>query len=323
MRRLRFALPFVMTYATACAHRVGQNAHTGPDGDPEGAEVMALARGVARAAGIVTYPGGDRVDWKRVEVGDGPPGTLELDLRWTSARPGGRLAVAVFDAAGNRVARSRTRRSRADHRRVRVEVAPASGRYLIQVFAMDRGDAGDYTLTARFTPGPPPALPMAWYVDIPPLPELPALPAPRIDRINSNPPPCTTYDPANPRCQDSCPTPPDPAIPGCQRTMPCPSPPDRRIRACLTTLPPCPGPGCNPPRPLTARVIDLQIDGSAALVTLDRGSADGIDVRWTGRLVKPPRARCRLLRVSKHSAICRLDANLELERDLRLELLPP
>lgn len=304
MRRVHFALPFVMTYATACAHRIAQDAHTGPDGSPAGAEPMVLDRGAARAVGVVTYPGGDRVDWKRIDVGAGPPGTLALTLRWTAARPGARLGVIVYDADGNQVARSPLRRGR----RSRIAIDDASGSYLVEVFARERGDAATYELTAAFTPAPPPELPAAAFVEIPPPPDLPALPSPR-DRHGTT-------------CDAVCPMPPDINLPACQCVMPCPSPPDPRIRACLNAPPP-PCPTCNPPRPILARVIDVAGQGRGAIVTLDRGTVDGVDTHWTAHLERHRSVTCAVVRVSHHAALCRLDANVELAPDQRVELMPP
>ena len=51
-------------WLAGCAHNVGQDDHTGADGKEKGAKTITLENGEGKAKGIVTYPGGDRVDWK-------------------------------------------------------------------------------------------------------------------------------------------------------------------------------------------------------------------------------------------------------------------
>ena len=48
----------------SCAHNVPQDKATGTDGRNKGAKPLTFDNGEAKATGIVTYPGGDRVDWK-------------------------------------------------------------------------------------------------------------------------------------------------------------------------------------------------------------------------------------------------------------------
>src|ERR1041385_3266385 len=54
----------------SCAHNVPQDSNTGEDGKEKGAKPVTLENGEGRATGIVTYPGGDRVDWKLLELPD-------------------------------------------------------------------------------------------------------------------------------------------------------------------------------------------------------------------------------------------------------------
>ena len=81
----------------SCAHNVAQDKATGSDGKVKGARELQLENGEAKATGIVTYPGGDRVDWKLIELPENQKGRLDLKLTWTPPRPGLQLAFDVFD----------------------------------------------------------------------------------------------------------------------------------------------------------------------------------------------------------------------------------
>ena len=48
------------------------------DGKVKGAKKIELENGEAKARGIVTYPGGDRVDWKVIELPANATGQLKL-----------------------------------------------------------------------------------------------------------------------------------------------------------------------------------------------------------------------------------------------------
>jgi len=53
----------------ACSPMIAQDAHSGADAKAKGAQKIRLGDdGEGVAKGIVTYPGGDRVDWKVFEV---------------------------------------------------------------------------------------------------------------------------------------------------------------------------------------------------------------------------------------------------------------
>src|SRR4051812_31341633 len=83
--------------ALSCAHNVPQDSATGNDGRIKGAKAITLDNGEGKATGIVTCPGGDRVDWKMVEIPDKKRGTLDIKLSWTPPRPGLQVAFEVFD----------------------------------------------------------------------------------------------------------------------------------------------------------------------------------------------------------------------------------
>ena len=49
---------------SACPKTVPQDSKSGEDAKPKGAKAITLDNNEGSARGIVTYPGGDRVDWK-------------------------------------------------------------------------------------------------------------------------------------------------------------------------------------------------------------------------------------------------------------------
>src|ERR1043165_3141695 len=81
----------------ACANNVPQDRSTGPDGKQKGAVPIAMVENEGAIKGVVTYPGGDRVDWRKIELPQGARGKLELTMKWQTPRPGLRAAFDVFD----------------------------------------------------------------------------------------------------------------------------------------------------------------------------------------------------------------------------------
>jgi len=301
----RGLLALVMVCA-ACPHNVPQDAATGPDGKIKGAKQLTLDNGEAHGSGIVTYPGGDRVDWRLVELPEKAKGGLDIKLTWTPPRPGLQLAFDVFDEwnapvgatkKGNKRTRGRTRSMHIDN---------AKGKYFIRVYAMGRGDAGKYKLSVDFKEA---AVGMTFdplKLDIPEPPKLAAVPEPEI--------PCDefAFDPKNPACKlvcpkagappgwppckDVCPTPPDINVPSCQATMPCPNPPDRRVKSCKASqwqkcnlaAPDPQNPNCDnaKPDPVVARVIKYEVQGNDTIITLGAGSAQAIQKSWKAYVLR-------------------------------------
>ena len=79
-----------------------------------------------------------------------------------------------------------------------------------------------------------------------------------------------------------------------------------------------------------ARIIDVQVQGSASIITINRGSARGIAAGWRGRLVKPsgasvPHGDFTVLRVTKTSCLGKVPFSPdEISRGgYRVELDPP
>ncbi len=287
--------------ASSCAHNVPQDANTGNDGKEKGAKPITLENGEGKASGIVTYPGGDRVDWKLIELPDKQRGTLDVKLTWTPPRPGLQLAFDVFDEWNQPVVQSaKTSKKRSKGRIRTATVEGAKGKYFIRIYAVGRGDAGKYRLTAEFKEGGGrlPFDPLK--LEIPDPPKLAAVPDVEI--------PCDpfAFDPKNPlcksvcpdagappgwpACKDKCPNPPDANIPACQATMPCPNPPRREVKSCKTVFPKCPdpknpdpaNPNCDNVKipPVIARIIGNKVSGSEVVITIGAGTNSGVQDKW-------------------------------------------
>jgi hypothetical protein len=280
--------------ALACAHNVAQDSQTGNDGKTKGAKSLTLENGEAKTTGIVTYPGGDRVDWKQIEIPEQKRGMLDIKLSWTPPRPGLQLAFDVFDewntplASSKKSGKTRTGRTRAAQVEVRGKgVSPGEGRYFIRVYAPNRGDAGKYKLSVEFKEQlvGPAFDPLK--LEIPEPPKLAAVPEAEVpcdvDAFDKNNPACRNVCPPNPptgwpACKGKCPDPPDKENPACWATMDCPKPPDRRIRKCTARVfPKCPD--INNPDPENPNnCIIPEIECEFCLLTNDwkRGDRDKI-----------------------------------------------
>src|SRR6185436_1415760 len=153
----RGCLAAILVLASSCAHNVVQDSNTGPDGKEKGAKPITLENGEGKASGIVTYPGGDRVDWKLVELPAKQQGNLDIQLAWTPPRPGLQLAFDVFDEWNRPIVQSQKSSKKTKGRSRSATVENAKGKYQIRVYAVGRGDAGKYRLTVNFkeaTAGP-------------------------------------------------------------------------------------------------------------------------------------------------------------------------
>lgn len=288
----------------ACAHNVPQDQKTGADGKIKGAKRIQLENGEGRATGIVTYPGGDRVDWKQVELPDKSRGSMDIKLQWQSPRPGLQLAFDVFDSFNWPIVQSQKQAKKRSTSRVRTAtIDNAKGKYFIRIYAVGRGDAGKYTLKVDFKENNAPIALDLSKVEIPDPPRLAAVPEVEL--------PCDefTFDvknkaclsvcpPSNappkwPGCVGKCPDPPDVANPVCWKTMPCPNPPKREVLAC-TTWPPCPdyknpdpnNPRCDERLPVIARVIKNEVQGSDVLITIAAGSDQLVEKGWRGTVLR-------------------------------------
>lgn len=142
--------------ATGCLTNVPQNKNSGKDYRSKGARTIELENGQGRTRDIVTYPGGDRVDWKVFEVPEGSQGDMTIRLRWRPARPGMRVGISVYDQWYDRLERIKGTNKRSKRLKIR-NLKP--GKYYIQIFAPKRMDAGRYRLSLNFRERKPPKVP--------------------------------------------------------------------------------------------------------------------------------------------------------------------
>jgi hypothetical protein len=305
----RGCLAALLVLASSCAHNVPQDSNTGADGKEKGAKPVTLENGEAKASGVVTYPGGDRVDWKLVELPDKQHGNLDIQLAWTPPRAGLQLAFDVFDEWNRPVVQSQKSSKKTKGRSRSATVENAKGKYLIRVYAVGRGDAGKYRLTVDFKeatagPGFDPLK-----LEIPDPPKLAAVPETEVpcDEFQFDPkiPACKAVCPQTgappnwPGCAGKCPNPPDVNNPVCQKTMDCPNPPDARVAKCLADKehkwPKCPDPrapdltnpncvGIKIP-PVVGRIIGSSIQGTEVIVTIGAGSNSGVAPDWTAHVL--------------------------------------
>lgn len=291
-----------------CPKTVKQDAKTGEDGKSDGAVEVTLANNEGAARGIVTYPGGDRVDWKTFELPKDQVGTLTVKLSWIPPRPGLDLSVAVLNQWNHVVAETKPLPKRSRKKVKTLTVENAKGKYFLQVYAQKRSDAGKYTVTVQFASAQPVDT-FDWLKEsIADPPKLAAVPPPPVEctptTFDKKNPACASVCPsppdmAWPPCAGTCPVPPDPAIPKCLETMPCPTPPDRKFKMCKPDdFPPCKpsmtvderkkNPNCDRycPPDVIADITNKAPDGdTSSTLTIGAGRSDGVDKGWTGEIL--------------------------------------
>jgi len=300
---MRVAIACVFLFA--CANNVRQNKATSKDGTIKGATPIALENGAAEERGIVTYPGGDRVDWKKVELPENRRGDLALKLTWATPRPGLKLSFDVFDAWNGQVITGK--RAKAPVPTRAATIRDARGTYFIRVFAVGRGDAGRYKLDVDFEAK-----------EIPKLSEVEVALPPRladVPDLSQAPQKCdlVKFDYSSSDCADKCPLvnpqqtwpgcsktctvmPPDASIPACAAKMACPRGGDLRVASCTEKdYVPCPDPK-NPDLtnlrcinhkylPETARIVGKAVIGGEVEVIILIGKSN-IDKTWTATLLQ-------------------------------------
>lgn len=131
-----------------CLKNVPQNKDSGKDYRYKGAKKIEFDGDEVRVKDIVTYPGGDRVDWKQFEIPEGKQGDLRVRLSWRPARPGMDLSFVVYDQYFQRLEQAKPSKSAKRSKSVKVQ-GVKTGKYYIQVYASRRMDAGRYTLRIR------------------------------------------------------------------------------------------------------------------------------------------------------------------------------
>jgi hypothetical protein len=343
-----------MLLAMSCAHNVAQDAATGADGKTKGARNITLENGEGKAMGIVTYPGGDRVDWKVVELPDKSIGTLNIELKWTPPRPGLQLAFDVFDEWNQPIVVSKKvgKHKAGRVRTATVEKGAMNKKYFIRVYAPNRGDAGKYKLTLDFHESADTKIDWA-KVDIPDPPKLAAVPENEYvcDDTSFDPKrrECLSFCPSAgapqnwPGCRGHCPSPPDPNNKDCWDQI-CPNPPVREARACmrepLKHWPKCPDPN-NPDAdnpncdhatvgPQSSRVVSVSVQGSDTLITIPIGSEKGVATSWKGMLLRGdstdplPDGEIEIVRVAAKQTLGKVHLTPDqVNRNLRVKLTPP
>ena len=301
------ALGFALLVSLSCAHNVPQDKSSGPDSKVKGAKELTLENGEAKASGIVTYPGGDRVDWKKLELPEKQIGQLDIKLQWNPPRPGLQLGFDVFDQWNTPIVQSRRTSKKRSTSRVRTAtVDNAKGTYFIRVYAVGRGDAGKYKLTVEFKEGSGPMSIDLTKVEIPEPPKLAAVPEPEAvcDEFTFDPknPACRAVCPTSgappgwPACKGKCPDPPDPMNEACWDKV-CPNPMTKRSKACMRQkekFPPCDKAAPDPENwkcdlkaePVVGRVIKTEVQGSEVVITIAVGSDQGVAKGWGGRVLR-------------------------------------
>jgi hypothetical protein len=323
-----------------CAHSVPQDAATGRDGKIKGAVPIKLDNNEGIVHGIVTYPGGDRVDWRSIEVP--ASGRLDLVMTYTTPRPGLRVAFDVFDQFNTpitiqRAVAKRSRQATIDH---------AKGTYFVRVYAPRRGDAGTYKLAAAFTPD---IVEISKPAEVPEPPKLPAVPA-TVEE-------CLAFDAHNPSCATACPDDAptnwkgcpkelcrtqDVTNPACQKVMACVvGQADRRIAACMANptkyFRPCDqaapdpaNPRCDVLDPVATRIIHIEESAGEVTITIAAGSNQHVAKGWKVTILAGSSdtplvgGTATITHVERTQATARIHLRRELvEANQNLRLTPP
>jgi len=335
----------------ACAHNVSQDKATAADGKVKGAKELQFENGEAVSRGIVTYPGGDRVDWKMLEVPDKKAGDLDFRLTWNPPRPGLQLGFDVFDEWNTPVVSSKKGKKSKRSRSRSASLKGARGKYFVRIYAVERGDAGKYKLTVEFKEAVAGLIFDPLKLDIPEPPKLADVPGPEAtcDEFTfdmKNPAckfvcPSAGAPPGWPACKGKCPTPPTVDEPACHATMPCPKgQPDERIKACkISDWPPClnkADPDLSNPRcrekakPVIGRALKNDVSGSGVAVVVGVGSSSGVTKEWKAQVLRGdgdqpfPNGDGKVIRVDKNSTTVIVGLTTDqVSANPRVKLSPP
>ena len=249
----------------ACASNIGQHDNSGPDYRPDGAELIELEDGEGSAIDIVTYPGGDRVDWKKVELPEDFAGVLQVRLMFQPPRDGLEVSFEVYDASFERVAVADPPPG-TGARMVEAEVVPAfGGIYYFHIFAPTRRDAAEYMLAVRKQ-----RQDVSAYIDdddggvlprIPDPPTLPAIPTGDTEVAERGGGQQGGGQQGGGGLQGG----------GEPAPSPDPEPPEEPEKAL---------------EPVRARVVTYQLGSDGAVIlTVNRGTNDGIERGWSGQMM--------------------------------------
>ena len=300
------ALAAAVALTASCVKNVKQDAHSGEDAKVGGAKALILDPQLneAEGKGIVTYPGGDRVDWRSIELPAGKKGKVAIELSWKPPRPGLDLAFIVYDQYGQKIGSVKEKKPSAEKKAKKkkkrlkksTEIMPVAGTIFIEVYATNRGSAGAYKLNVKWEEmivEEGPKMPDPSQLQVPMPPKIAAV-YPECDIMN--------IDPKNPDCKGKhppCPEPPDPANPNCSgKSAKCdPNLLDPLNPNCLPYYPDCDplkidpkNPKCKgveapPAEPIAAEITDTETSGTGTMITINVGSKDGVTKDWKGVII--------------------------------------
>jgi hypothetical protein len=287
----------LLALGAGCPRNVPQDESSGKDFRNKGAKKIELEEGEGRVRDIVTYPGGDRVDWKVVELPKDITGTLEVKLQWQPPRPGLDLAFDVYDEYFHRVERAKPSPGTGD-RSKRVKVKNASGKYYVQVYAPRRTDAGRYVLSLRFRErdAGPSADELLGMIDDPP--PLPAVVEPK----EKTPEEIAAEEAERVRVEE-----------------------ERRIAAEKNAQDAATFAELN--KPVYARITRTQRSAGGVIITINAGQNRQVDKGWTGVVLAAegknalPGGEFTIIRVTKQEAIAKVQLSIDQVRaNPRVEL---
>lgn len=241
---------------TGCLTNVDPRASSGKDFHPKDAKPIEIENGEGRSKrDIVTYPGGDRVDWKVFEIPEGARGRLRVKLKFRPPRPGADVAFNLYDGYFGRVARVKPSKDGKRTKKVQVDGA-RPGKYYLQIYAPRRDDAGTYQVTvqwkeskvAQSTGGDEPI------GEIPDPPTLPAVPEPQPETPEDG------KDDGN----------------GQPQPQPCPNDPTRMQPDCEEVA----------AKPVSGRIVNYKVSAAGGvMVYIDRGKRVGVAKGWKGEVL--------------------------------------
>src|SRR6266568_1322992 len=144
-RGIAGALVGAALLSTGCPSTISQDAKSGKDSRAKGAKTIPVGDdGEGSAKDVVTYPGGDRVDWKVFEIKN--PKDITVSVKWKPPRDGLDLAFNVLDSGYNVLTRAKPSPGTGKTKK-EVDVKGANpGKYYLQIYAPERGDAAEYTV---------------------------------------------------------------------------------------------------------------------------------------------------------------------------------
>lgn len=277
-----------------CPKNVPQHSKSGKDYRYKGAKQVALEGGEGRVRDIVTYPGGDRVDWKLVELPADQQGDLRVRLSWRPPRPGLAVEFNVFNEWFEPVGTAKSGRGSSLSRSIKLK--GASGKYYVQVYAPRRGDAGRYTLSVRFKERKQVQLPsmeeLAGQISDPPT--LPAVVEPK---------PKTPEEIAAEEAEKA-------RVAEEERVAAETRAADAELR-----------------KPVFARVRRTQQSSGGVIITVSAGKSQGVDKSWVGVLLKGdgktpvPGSDFTIIRVTEQEAVGKIPLSLDqVKANPRVEL---